>query len=423
MKFTSGIVRVGGVAGVLALLSLPLPAAGPLDWLPADFPPPAANGPTIYDKAITPEQGRAALEAVSRQFPDRASWSAYAQHVRQRVQEGANLAPWPRRTPLNPVIRNRRVYDGYSVENVVFESVPGYFVTGNLYRPLTGAGPHPAVLSTHGHTWTPVTKPELWATHGRFQANVQIRCGALARMGAVVLSIDMFAFGDSIPIFGQEAHRQPFALTIQIWNAIRAVDFLASLDEVDPQRIAVTGESGGGTQAFFLTALDDRIALSVPAVMVSAYWFGCSCEGGLPVHRSADHFASNPVIAALAAPRPMLLISDGKDWTAHTPEVEFPFLRSIYRYFGAEDHVANVHLPEEGHDYGPSKRAALYRFIAPRFGLDLGAVTDPAGETDESRVTVESPEQMHCFDAAHPVPARAMRTAAAVAAVVKSLQE
>jgi hypothetical protein len=350
------------------------------------------------------------------------SWEGYAAHVRRRFQEAANLVPFPRRTPLNPVIRDRRVYDGYTVENVAFESVPGYFVAGNLYRPLDAKLPHAAVLATHGHTWNLITKPELYAAHGRFKPDVQARCGALARMGAVVLSIDMFAFGDSIPVFGQTVHRQPFAMTIQIWNAIRGIDFLESLDGVDPTRIAVTGESGGATQAFFLTALDQRVALSVPVVMISAHWFGGPCEGGLPIHRSADHFASNPVIAALTAPRPMLVISDGKDWTSNTPNVEFPFIRSIYRYFGAESNVENVHLPDEGHDYGPSKRAAMYRFIAPRLNLDLEAILSASGEIDESRVIIESHEKMHLFDDAHPVPERAMRTAAAVEAVVRELQ-
>jgi dienelactone hydrolase len=410
------ILAVAQVAGVRG-------EADQLDWLPADFPPLPANGPAIFQgAALTPEQGKAALDAVLRKFPDRESWAAYAAHVRLRFQQGANLAPWPRRTPLNPVIRDRRVYDGYSVENVAFESVPGYFVTGNLYRPLDGRPAHAAVLATHGHTWTKITRPELYAEHGRFQPDTQARCGALARMGAVVLVIDMFAFGDSIPVFGQEAHRVPFAMTIQIWNAIRSVDFLTSLPGVDPARIGVTGESGGGTQAFFLTALDDRIAVSVPVVMVSAYWFGGPCEGGLPIHRSADHFASNPVLAALAAPRPMLLISDGKDWTKNTPEVEFPFERAIYRYYGAEQNVANAHFPDEGHDYGPSKRAAMYRFIAPRLGLDLNAILDANGAIDESRVTIEPHEKMHFFDDAHPVPARAMRTAKAVQEVIEGLQ-
>lgn len=399
-------------------------SAGDVDWLPPDFPPPNPDGPTIYDgPAITPEQGKAALAAVLRRFPNPVSWRAYAAHVRRRIQEGANLSPWPRRTPLNPVLSNRRTYDGYSVENVVFESVPGYFVTGNLYRPINGQAKHAAMLVTHGHNWTKITRPELYASHGRFKADTQACCASLARMGAVVLVIDMFAFGDSIPIFGQEVHRQPFAMTIQIWNAIRAVDFLQSLEEVDQARIGVTGESGGGTQAFLLAALDERIAVSVPVVMVSSHWFGGPCEGGLPIHRSADHFASNPVIAALTAPRPMLLVSDGKDWTANTPDVEFPFVRAIYRYHGAEENVANVHLADEGHDYGPSKRAAMHRFVAPRLGLEPGAVFDTAGNIDESRITIEPPERMHVFNEKHPLPARALRTAAAVEAVLKALQQ
>jgi dienelactone hydrolase len=418
------VLRRYGLALLGACLGASAGAADTLDWLPADFPPLAQDGPTIYQgNGLTPAQGKAALNSLLAKFPDHASWSAYAAHVRNRLQEGANLSPWPRRTPLNPVIRQRRDYDGYSVENVAFESVPGYFVTGNLYRPLAMHGLHPAILATHGHTWAVITKPEMYAAHGRFKAEMQARCGALARMGAVVLSIDMFAFGDSIPVFGQEVHRQPFAMTIQIWNAIRALDFLETLEGVDSDRLAVTGESGGATQAIFLTALDERIALSVPAVMVSAHWFGGPCEGGLPVHRTADHFASNPVIAALAAPRPMLLISDGKDWTSHTPDVEFPFTREIYRRYGRETEVANVHLADEGHDYGPSKREAMYRFVAPRLGLDLAAILDAAGKIDESRITIEPHEKMHFFDATHPVPPGTPRTAAAVEAVLRNLQK
>ncbi|HEX2861815.1 MAG TPA: hypothetical protein VHN79_09250, partial [Lacunisphaera sp.] len=148
MKPRPGASLLPRLVALLAVFPPVARASGPLDWLPADFPPPAANGPVVYDAPIAPEQGRAALEAVLRRYPDRETWLAYAAHVRRRVQEGASLAPWPRRTPLNPVIRDRRDYDGYSVENVAFESVPGYFVTGNLYRPLAAKPPHAAVLST-----------------------------------------------------------------------------------------------------------------------------------------------------------------------------------------------------------------------------------------------------------------------------------
>ncbi len=395
-----------------------------ITWVPPGLPPAPANGPALTQGAyLKPEQGKAILDAALARFPDRGSWEAYAGHARTRIQEGAGLAPWPQRTPLNPVIRRQRAYDGYTVENVAFESIPGYFVTGNLYRPINATPPYAAVLSTHGH-YRAIAKLEDYESHARFWPGMQARCASLARMGAVVFSIDMFAYGDSIQLVGQAAHRNPFALTLQIWNAMRAVDFLLSLENVDPKRIGVSGESGGGTQTFLLTALDSRVAVSAPVVMVSSYFFGgCACESGLPIHRSADHFVSNPMIAALAAPRPLLLVSDGKDWTQHVPQIEFPFLQKIYGYFGATDHVSNVHLPDEGHDYGPSKRAAVYRFMAENLGLKLAAVQSTDGKIDESRVTTETPAQMRAFDAEFPVPANALHDVTSIEQKLRSLQK
>ncbi len=392
-------------------------------WVPPGLPPAPEAGPALTPGTfLTQEQGRAVLDAARNRFPDLPSWDAYARHLRIRIQEGAGLSPWPRRTRLAPIIHSRRVYDGYSVENVAFESVPGYLVTGNLYRPLPDGPPRPAVLATHGHTRR-IENPGDYDNHARFSPSMQARCAGLARMGAVVLSIDMLGYGDSIALVGQDAHRQPLSLTLHIWNAMRAVDFLISLDDVDPRRIAVTGESGGGTQAFLLAALDERIAASVPVVMVSAHFFGgCPCESGRPIHRSADHFASNAMIAALAAPRPQLVVSVGTDWTLNTPEVEYPFIRDIYALHGAADHVENVHLADEGHDYGPSKRAAAFRFLAKVFNLDLGAVQAADGSIDESRLTIERATAMHVFDDHHPIPAHALRDTAAVGQVLSDLQ-
>lgn len=393
-------------------------------WVPSLLPPPPASGPALTQGAyLTPSQGQAVLDAALARFPDRGTWEAYAGHLRQGIQSAAGLSPWPRRTPLNPVLRQKRTFAGYSVENVVFESVPGYFVTGNLYRPTNARPPYAAVLSTHGH-YRPVVKLEDYDQHARFWPGMQARCASLAQMGAVVLAIDMFGYGDSMQLVGQAAHRTPFALTLQVWNAMRAIDFLTSLEGVDPKRIAVSGESGGGTQSFLLTALDPRIAASAPVVMVSSYFFGgCACESGLPIHRSADHFANNAMIAALAAPRPQLIVSDGKDWTQHVPQSEYPFLRKIYGYFGAADQVTNVHLADEGHDYGPSKRAALYRFLAKQFALDLRAIQDASGAIDESRATLQRPAQLRAFDADFPIPPHALHTAAAIEESLRSLQK
>lgn len=404
-----------------ALFAATAPA---MSWIPAGLPPAPASGPALTPgNYLKPEQGKAVLDAALERFPDRASWEAYGQHVKERIQQGAGLMPWPKRTPLNPVVRKLRTYDGYTVENVTFESIPGYLVTGNLYRPLNARGPLPAVLSTHGHSGA-IAKPEDYDNHARFSPSMQARCGSLARMGAVVLAIDMFAYGDSIQLVGQAAHRQPLAFTIQVWNAMRAVDFLTSLDGVDAKRIAVTGESGGGTQAFMLTALDPRIAVSVPVVMVSSYFFGgCPCESGQPVHRSPNHFASNAMIASLAAPRPMLVVSDGADWTQYTPQTEFPFLQKIYGYQNATQNVANVHLPDERHDYGPSKREAMYRFLAEKFSLNLAAVQGGDGKIDESKVTIEKAAVLHVFDAEYPIPHHALHDGAAIEKQLRELQK
>jgi dienelactone hydrolase len=396
----------------------------PVHWVPDGLPAAPSAGPSLCPGAyLTPEQGRAVLDAAPAQFPTPDDWQSYADHARLCIQRGAGLMPWPRRSALNPVIRGRRSYAGYSVENVAFESVPGYLVTGNLFRPLHAEAPHPGVLLTHGHARR-VEKPEDYDHHGRFDPSTQACGAALARMGAIALSIDMFGNGDSILQVGQEAHRQPFSMTIQAWNAIRALDFLLSLEGVDSRHVAVSGASGGGTQAFLLTSLDPRVSLSVPVVMVSAHFFGgCPCESGLPIHRSAEHFANNVMIAALAAPRPMLVVSDGQDWTLNVPEVEYPFLQRIYALYGAEDNVANVHLPLEGHDYGPSKRAAMYRFVAERFGLNLSAVQNTGGEIDEAGITIERSGPMHVFDDEFPLPASALSDAAGVERALQQLQQ
>ncbi|REA57539.1 acetylxylan esterase [Dyadobacter luteus] len=345
-------------------------------------------------KYFTEEQGKAFLE--SHPATTKAAWEARSVAIKNQIVKGMQLENLPAQPASAPIIHSKRAMDGYTIENVAFQSVEGIYVTGNLYRPLKKQKSYAAVLCPHGHGENP---------HGRFREQTQKRCATLARMGAIVFVWDMVGQGDS----RQCEHKMPKALKLQTINAIRALDFISSLPEVDKQRIAVTGESGGGTQTFLLTALDDRVKVSVPTVMVSSYFFGgCVCESGMPIHKNGAHQTNNVEIAALAVPRPMLLISDGDDWTKHTPEVEFPHITSIYKLYGKADQVQNVHLPDEKHDYGPSKRQAMYAFLAKQLKLDLKSVINASGKVDETASRLLDQKELEVFNAQHPRPGNAV---------------
>ncbi len=367
----------------------------------------------------SPEDGRKHLDQLISAFPDLKSWELRKADLRKCILEEMKLAPLPRRTPLNPVYTKKRKMDGYTVENVAIETLPGVFLCGSLYRPSKGKGPFPAVLSPHGHF-----NSENLNEYGRYRPDQQYRCAMLARMGAVVFSYEMFAWGESRLQFNSEVHRTGLALTMQTINSIRVIDFLTSLEYVDNKRIGVTGESGGGTQSFLIAAIDDRISVSVPVVMVSSYFYGgCPCESGLPIHSCSKFGTNNAEIAAMASPRPMLVVSDGNDWTQNVPSVEFPYLRKVYDLYGKSENVENVHLAAEGHDYGISKRLALYGFMARHLGLNLDAIRDKSGTIDESKVTIESYEAQLVFGKEGIIPAHAIREPEAVWKLLRSLQE
>ena len=364
------------------------------------------------------EEGRKHLDQLLSLYPDLVSWEKRREELKKCILEQAGLSPMPARTLLNPIHTPVRKFDGYTVENVGIETLPGVYLCGSLYRPARGKGPFPAVLSPHGH-FTSSDMNEV----GRYRPDQQYRCAMLARMGAVVFSYEMFAYGESLLQVTADDHRTGLALTMQTINSIRVVDFLTSLPYVDGTRIGVTGESGGGTQAFLLTALDDRITVSVPVVMVSSYFFGgCPCESGLPIHSCSGYGTNNAEIAAMASPRPMLVISDGNDWTRHVPEIEFPYLERVYDLYGKKSNVENVHLPDEGHDYGVSKRLAMYDFMAKHLGLNINAIRDKTGRIDESKVKIESYEAQLVFGKERRVPPHAVKGAEGIRQVIESLR-
>ncbi len=349
---------------------------------------------------FTEEEGAQNLKELRKEYQTKDEWIKRSEIIKQGILEGAGLVPFPEKTPLKPVFTKERKYDGYSVRNVAIESLPGVYVTGSLYLPEKKSEKMAGIISPHGH-WS--DKDD----YGRFRADAQNRFASFARMGAVVFAYDMVGYGE-MKEYGWE-HKHPLAFRQQLWNSVRALDFLLSLENIDPERIAMTGASGGGTQTFMLTAIDDRIKVSVPVVMVSSYFFGgCVCESGMPVHKSDHHQTNNVEIAAIAAPRPLLLVSDGDDWTKHTPEVEFPHIQYIYELMGVKSNVEYVHLPDDKHGYELSKRKAVYPFLAKHLNLDLNAILDENGEITEKGIVIEPYEKLKVFSSSNPLPESAV---------------
>jgi dienelactone hydrolase len=291
-------------------------------------------------------------------------WLARAAQLRQQILSSAGLSPMPPRPAIKAEVFDRVDRGDYTTEKVFFESLPGFYVTGNLYRPKQIAGKVPAVLSPHGH-WT----------YGRLEntatASVPARAINLARMGMVVFTYDMVGYDDSVAISHRFApgHRESFdiaalwsvnLLGLQLWNSIRSLDFLLTLPEVDGARIGSTGASGGATQTFLHAAVDDRVKVTAPVNMISSIMQGGSlCENAPNLRIDTN----NMELGALTAPRPMLMVSATGDWTRNTMTVEYPAVRSIYRLLGAEQdlHAIQVTAP---HNYNQESREAVYGWFA-----------------------------------------------------------
>ncbi|HME53042.1 MAG TPA: acetylxylan esterase [Candidatus Lokiarchaeia archaeon] len=346
--------------------------------------------------------GEQNLKKINNTYRNLVEWQARRQTIREGILKHAGLFPLPKRTPLNVVTHGLRELNGYAVENVIFESVPGFFVSGNLYRPLHPPENEliPVISRPHGHK-----------KNARFQPEYQTMNATLARMGAMNFIYDMVGFGEN----QQVPHNYPRVLMFQIWNSMRVLDFLVGLDGVDATRVGMTGESGGGTQTFLCSALDNRVTAPAPLIQVSSGFFGgCTCESGMPIYKGQGYKTNFAEIAALAAPRPQLIVSDGNDWTRMVPKREFPFIKSVYRLHGAENKVENVHLQNDVHDLKENKRQAVYKFYAKTFGLDVSAMTLSDGSIDESATVIEPEEVLHVYTEEYPRPQSALKDGDAV---------
>ncbi|EMI22583.1 Acetyl xylan esterase [Rhodopirellula maiorica SM1] len=357
-------------------------------------------------------------------------WETRKEYVRRQILVATGLWPMPTKTPLNPVLHGKIQRDGYTVEKVYFESAPGLFVTGNLYRPTNIQGKVPGVMLAHGHhkdarlDMTPEGKLRGLIADGaeRFEragrSTYQSQCRQLALMGCVVWQWDMLGDSDSIQLSRELVHgfakQRPEMNTTKHWglfspqaeahcqnvmglqtlNAVRGLDFLLSLPEVDSERVAVTGASGGGTQTMILAAIDERIKLSFPVVMVStAMQGGCTCENASLLRVNTG----NVEFAALAAPRPQGM-NTADDWTKEMATKGFPDLQQLYALYGKKGDVflkRGEHFP---HNYNAVTRSAFYTFLNKHFKLGFQT---PVIEHDFEPLP---PEQLTVWNDQHPAP-------------------
>lgn len=353
----------------------------------------------------TPADGERLLRWLATLAPDSASWERRRTMLLADARAALDLEPFLRGVAADPDVRLGRLVrrDGYTTQNYALETLPGLYVCGTIYAPLT-KGPHPLIVSPAGH----------WEG-GRYRPDQQLRMATFARMGAVAVDMDIFGWGDSERQVGRDAHTQRYSMQIQtLWSKAVTDWVLAARRDIDTARLAATGGSGGATHALLLALVDGRFAALAPVVhLVSHFDGGCPCESGRPVTLAGGGSCMPELLAAVMAPRPTLTVSDGGDWTATCPTLEYPFLQRIWGFYGAETAVRNVHFADERHDYGANKRRAVYAFFAGMLGLDLT-------QADESRVELLPEAALRSFG--DELPAGALRSREELERILEKLE-
>ncbi|MCA9115487.1 MAG: acetylxylan esterase, partial [Planctomycetaceae bacterium] len=346
-----------------------------------------------------------------------AAWSTEKEAIRRRILVSQGLWPMPPRPEIEASTHGKIDRDGYTIEQVYFASHPGHYVTGNLYRPKGRTGKLPGVLCPHGH-WAngrfyeaddakqkEQLDKEAEQTEAGARYPVQARMVQLARMGYVVFHYDMVGYADSRQI----AHRAGFTdaaaglwlqnfMGLQTFNSIRALDFLVSLPDVDPERIGVTGSSGGGTQTFMLCAVDPRPAVAFPAVMVSTgMQGGCVCENASYLRIGLNNVA----LAAVFAPKPMAM-SGADDWTVAIETRGLPELKQVYGFSNQASLVEAKAYPQFKHNYNQVAREMMYAWFHEHLSPDM---EQPLTEEPFKPVP---PAELSVFDDSHKLPTDAV---------------
>ncbi|SFH93397.1 alpha/beta hydrolase family protein [Planctomicrobium piriforme] len=298
-------------------------------------------------------------------------WTAQRDARRTELQKMLGLFPWPERTPLKPVVTGTLERDDFVVEKLHFQSRPGLYVTGNLYRPRQITGRLPAILYLCGHA----TMKDKTVSFGN-KTGYQHHGAWFARNGYVCLMIDTIQLGEIEGIHHGTYkydmwwwHNRGYTPAgVEAWNGIRALDYLQSRADIDPEKIGVTGRSGGGAYTWYVTALDDRVKAAAPVAGITNLQNhivdGCitgHCDCMFMVNREGWDF---PLLAALVAPRPLLIVNTDSDSIFPLDGVVDVFTRTrrIYDLLGAGKDIGLVIGPGGHQDTQALQNAAFSWF-------------------------------------------------------------
>ena len=328
----------------------------------------------------------------------KAQAEAHVRSVRERA--ASCFGPFPEKTPLKARTTGGFDRDTYRVENIIFESRPGFLVTANLYLPKGLNRPAPGVVGTCGHS-----------TNGKAGETYQAFAQGLARQGYVVLLYDPIGQGERLQYVdadfkaqigpGTKEHlhagNQQFLVdefigSWRAWDGIRALDYLLTRDEVDPSHIGVTGNSGGGTMTTWLCGVEPRWTMAAPSCFVTT--FRRNLENELPADteqcppRALALGLDHEDFVAAMAPKPVILLGKEKDYfDARGLEAAYARLKRLWRLLGAEDNI-ELFIGPTYHGYSQENREAMYGWFNRATGL--------SGNSKEPKLTIESDEALRC---------------------------
>lgn len=386
-----------GLAGVAELRSVPVAAETSVQ---ADPPAPCSRLPRMVQEWMVGQVRHAEQNGLRSKsaLRNRADAETYVGLVRSRIH--SCFGDFPERSPLNPKVTGVLERDRYRIENILFESRPGFLVTANLYVPKGHRFPRPGVVGSCGHS-----------VNGKAAETYQAFCQGLARLGYVVLIFDPIGQGERLQYTDSELKprrgvgvsehlycgNQQFLVgeffgTWRAWDGVRALDYLLSREEVDPDHVGITGNSGGGTMTTWLCGLDSRWTMAAPSCFVTT--FRRNLENELP----ADTEQCPPRALALAldhddflaamAPKPVMILAQERDYFDVRGSTEaYGRLRRLYSLLGAEERVEFFVGPRH-HGFSKENREAMYRFFNRVVGID----EDPS----EDRIVVEPDELLQC---------------------------